>query len=184
MGGSIALELAARYPDLPASIVLLNSFVFMPPVMLEMQRMVLNGLKGPDYIAVYRESTARLFIPPVENPVKERFLASHPRAPQYVLVSAFANHITQYDGTSAATGCRVPVAHIGDISTEISQSDLTRFQDLTPQLTLAVALGSGHYAPLSVPDQINAMLARFIALHAAEEPLTARDPDYVASSSK
>lgn len=169
MGGSIVLELAARYPDVPASIVLLNSFVFMPPAVLEMQKMVLDGLKGSDYVAAYRESTARLFIPTDESPVKERFLASHPRAPQHVLASAFANHITEYDGTSAATGCRVPVAHIGDITTAVSHSDVTRFQDLTPQLTLAVTLGSGHFAPLTVPDQINAMLARFIALRAAEE---------------
>ena len=56
-----------------------------------------------------------------------------PRAPQHVLASAFANRIMQYDVTSATTGCRVPVAHIGDITTAISHSDLTRFQDLTPQ---------------------------------------------------
>ena len=74
------------------------------------------------------------------------------------------NHTTQYDGTSAAADCHVPVAHIGDMTTAISQSDLAHFQDLTPQLTLAVTLGSRHFAPLIVPDQINAMLARFIAL--------------------
>ena len=33
MGGSVVLELSARYPDVPASIVLLNSFVFMPQAM-------------------------------------------------------------------------------------------------------------------------------------------------------
>jgi pimeloyl-ACP methyl ester carboxylesterase len=181
MGGSIALELAARYPDVPASIVLLNSFVFMPPAILDMEKMVLDRIKGSEYVAAYRESTARLFIPTDENQVKERFLASHPRAPQHVLTSAFANHITQYDGTSAATGCHVPVAHIGDITTAISHSDLAHFQDLTPQLTLAVTLGSGHFAPLIVPDQMNAMLARFITLHAAEEAPIVRDHDCVTS---
>ncbi|HEY4051650.1 MAG TPA: alpha/beta hydrolase [Acidobacteriaceae bacterium] len=176
MGGSIVLELAARYPDVPASIILLNSFVFMPPAILDMEKMVLDGIKGSDYVASYRKSIARLFIPTDENPVKERFLASHPRAPQHVLVSAFVNHITQYDGTSAATGCHVPVAHIGDMTTAISRSDLTHFQDLTPQLSVAVTLGSGHFAPMIVPDQINAMLARFIALHAAEEASIVRAP--------
>jgi pimeloyl-ACP methyl ester carboxylesterase len=168
MGGSIILELAARYPDLPASIVLLNSFVFMPQAILDIQKIVLDGLKGPDYLAAYRESISRLFIPTDDGPKKEHFLASHPRAPQNVLTSAFVNHVTEYDGTSAASGCRVPVAHIGDVTTAISHSDLAYFQKLTPQLTLALTLGTGHFAPLIVPDQINAMLARFVALHTAQ----------------
>jgi hypothetical protein len=78
------------------------------------------------------------------------------------------SHITQYDGTSAATGCRVPVARIGDVTTAISHSDLAHLPQLTPQLTLALTLGTGHFAPLIVPDQINSMLARFVALHPAE----------------
>jgi pimeloyl-ACP methyl ester carboxylesterase len=59
MGGSIVLELAARYPDVPASIVLLNSFVFMPQAILDMQKMVLDGIRGSDYVAAYRESISR-----------------------------------------------------------------------------------------------------------------------------
>jgi pimeloyl-ACP methyl ester carboxylesterase len=168
MGGSIVLELAARYPDVPASIVLLNSFVFVPQPILDLQKMVLDGIKGSDYVAAYRKSLSRLFIPTDDGPKKEHFLDSHPRAPQHVLTSAFVNHITEYDGTSAAMGCRVPVAHIGDVTTAISHSDLAYFQKLTPQLTLALTLGTGHFAPLIVPDQINAMLARFVALQTAD----------------
>jgi pimeloyl-ACP methyl ester carboxylesterase len=168
MGGNIVLELAARYPEVPASIVLLNSFVFMPQAILDMQKAVLDGIRGSGYVAAYRESTSRLFIPTDDGPKKEHFLASHPRAPQHVLTSTFVNHVTEYDGTSAATGCRVPVAHIGDVTTAISHSDLAHFQKLTPQLTLALTLGTGHFAPLIVPDQINAMVARFVALHTAD----------------
>jgi hypothetical protein len=162
------LELAARYPEVPALIVLLNSFVFMPQAILDMQKAVLDGIRGSGYVAAYRESTSRLFIPTDDGPKKEHFLASHPRAPQHVLTSTFVNHVTEYDGTSAATGCRVPVAHIGDVTTAISHSDLAHFQKLTPQLTLALTLGTGHFAPLIVPDQINAMVARFVALHTAD----------------
>ena len=165
MGGNIALELAARHPHVPGSIVLLNSVVFMPQAIVDMQKMVLDAISGSDYVAAYRESISRMFIPTDDVSKKEHFLASHPKAPQHVLTSAFVNHITQYDGTSAATGCRVPVAHIGDVTTAVSHSDLTRFQQLTPQLSLGLTLESGHFAPLIVPDQINSMLVRFVALH-------------------
>jgi hypothetical protein len=60
------------------------------------------------------------------------------------------NHVTEYDGSSAAARCRVAVGHIGDVTTAISRSDLAHFQKLTPQLTLALTLGSGHaLLPLS-----------------------------------
>jgi hypothetical protein len=107
--------------------------------------MVLDGIRGSDYVAAYRESIARLFLPTNEGPKKEHFLASHPRAPQHALASAFVNHVTEYDGTSAVARCRVAVAHIGDVTTAISRSDLAHFQKLTPQLTLALTLGSGHF---------------------------------------
>jgi pimeloyl-ACP methyl ester carboxylesterase len=165
MGGNIALELAARHPHVPGSIVLPNAVVFMPQAIVDMQKMVLDSISGSDYVAAYRESISRMFILTDDVSKKEHFLASHPKAPQHVLTSAFANHITQYDGTSAATGCRVPVAHIGDVTTAASHSDLIRFQQLTPQLSLGLTLGSGHFAPFIVPDQINSMLARFVALH-------------------
>src|SRR5260370_14890319 len=168
MGGNIVLELAARYPEVPASIVLLNSFVFMPQAILDMQKAVLDGIRGSGYVAAYRESTSRLFIPTDDGPKKEHFLASHPRAPQHVLTSTFVNHVTEYDGTSAAAGCRVSVAHIGDVTTAISHSDLAYFQKLTPHLTLPLPLATAHFSPLTLPDQINAMVARFVALHTAD----------------
>jgi pimeloyl-ACP methyl ester carboxylesterase len=85
MGGSIVLELAARHPQVPGSIVLLNSFVFMPQAILDMQKMVLDGIRGSDYVAAYRESISRLFIPTDDVPKKQHFVASHPRAPQHLL---------------------------------------------------------------------------------------------------
>jgi pimeloyl-ACP methyl ester carboxylesterase len=74
MGGSIVLELAAGYPDVPASIVLLNSFVFVPQPILDLQKVVLDGIKESDYVPAYRESLARLFIPTDNGQKKEHFL--------------------------------------------------------------------------------------------------------------
>ena len=78
-------------------------------------------------------------------------------------MSAFTNHLTDYDVTSAAVGCHVPVAYIG---AAVSMADLIQFQSLTPYLLTAQTLGSGHFSPLFVPDQINAMLSTFCRVHA------------------
>jgi pimeloyl-ACP methyl ester carboxylesterase len=165
MGGNVALEFAARYPEVPSSIVLISSYIFRPQEALNMTKTLSEGLKGSDHVTTYRNALATIFSPADED-IKEHFLASHPRAPQHVLISALANQSTQYDPTSAAMGCHVPVAYITDSTTaKASQSDLALFQKLTPQLMLGQTVGSGHFPQLIVPDQINAMLARFVALH-------------------
>jgi len=38
------------------------------------------------------------------------------------------------------------------------------FARLCPQLVTAKAVGSGHFLSLEVPEQVNAMIDRFIAL--------------------
>jgi hypothetical protein len=43
-------------------------------------------------------------------------------------------------------------------------TDLPRFRELCPQLVTGQTVGSGHYHQLEVPEQINAMIERFLAL--------------------
>jgi pimeloyl-ACP methyl ester carboxylesterase len=47
MGGTVALELAARYPDLPAAIVLIDSVIFPPPAFVDALRPLGEALCGP-----------------------------------------------------------------------------------------------------------------------------------------
>jgi pimeloyl-ACP methyl ester carboxylesterase len=159
MGGSVALELAARYPEIPASIVLIDSVILPNRSFLDTLQPVVDGLQGPDYQAVYQEALLSLCLTTDDELRKAQLIASLPKAPQHVLRSAFANHVTDYDVTPAAACCRVPVAYIGAAN---SMADLIQFRNLTPHLLTAQTLGSGHFSPLFVPDQINAMLSTFV----------------------
>jgi hypothetical protein len=76
-----------------------------------------------------------------------------------VLASALPNHTINYDASVAAAACHLPIAYIFSIMPFV---DLPRFQSLTPQLISARTLGSGHFSPVEIPDQINAMIAQFI----------------------
>jgi pimeloyl-ACP methyl ester carboxylesterase len=49
MGGNVALTFAALYPDVPASILLIDSSLFPPPDMAAMLKQVGEGLKGPNF---------------------------------------------------------------------------------------------------------------------------------------
>ena len=164
MGGNVALEFAApRYPEIPASIVLVDSVILPRKSFLDRLQPLAEALRGPNYQTAYQQAISLLCLATDDEKRKVQLIASLPKAPGYVLVSAFTNHLTDYDVTSAAVGCHVPVAYIG---AAVSMADLIQFQSLTPYLLTAQTLGSGHFSPLFVPDQINAMLSTFCRVHA------------------
>src|ERR1700730_2417378 len=55
MGGNVALELAARYPEIPVSIVLIDSVVFPSQSFRDALQPVAEGMRGPDYRAAYQQ---------------------------------------------------------------------------------------------------------------------------------
>ena len=116
---------------------------------------VLRALGEVEYAAVCRQAMLSTCLPTDDEIRKRMLIASLPKAPQHVLTSALKNHLLDYDSTPAAAGCHIPTAYIG---AAVPTADLTRFRRHTPQLVTAQTLGSGHFSPLLVPDQINTML--------------------------
>ncbi len=57
--------------------------------------------------------------------------------------------------------CEVPLLYL-DASTP--NANLTRAAKLRPQLVVGRTVGSGHFSPCEVPEQINTMLDRFLAV--------------------
>jgi pimeloyl-ACP methyl ester carboxylesterase len=162
MGGNVAMELAARYPEIPDSIILIDSFIFPPDGFVEALQSFEEVLREPDYVPPCQEAMSSVCLPTDDKLRRTEFIASLPKAPQHVLLSSLANHLTKYDPTSAAAGCRVPVAYIG---AAVLMADLVRLRSLIPQLITAQTLGAGHFSPLFVPDQINAMLSTFMRVY-------------------
>jgi pimeloyl-ACP methyl ester carboxylesterase len=50
---------------------------------------------------------------------------------------------------------------------EKTPADLARLQHLRPDALIGSVVGSGHYLSLQVPDQVNAMLDRFLEIVAS-----------------
>ena len=76
-------------------------------------------------------------------------------------LSAWEQHLLVWDGEEAAAACRVPALLI---SSATPLSDLSRFQELTPQLVTGQTVGAGHFITLLVPEQVNAMIERFLVM--------------------
>jgi pimeloyl-ACP methyl ester carboxylesterase len=64
MGGNMALEIAARHPDFPAGLVLLDSGVLFPASAGTVFAGYLEGLRGPDFPDQVRKIVADSCLPP------------------------------------------------------------------------------------------------------------------------
>src|SRR5918997_6092747 len=163
MGGIVAFDLAARYPDMPSAVVMLDAAVVLPSAARAAIPSLLKELRGPDYQNVLRGYASKsLFIPTDDEQRKEHILQSMSSAPQHVVVSAFEG-LRDYDPTNAAGGLAVPGVYIAADELQ-PRSDMTRFHEMFSDIQYGKTVGYGHFCQLEVPEQVNAMIERFLAV--------------------
>ena len=157
MGGTIALEVATRYPDLLSGIVLIDT-VLQPDGKLRealktmYENLLMDFSAGMDHIA------SLLQLPSRDANLHSSILKGMKDTPREVALSAFEHHLSEYDSTEAILSCRIPSAYIRSLD---FVANLERLRSIWPDLYVAETLASGHFSMLEVPDQINAMLGRF-----------------------
>jgi len=157
LAGRICLALAASYPHLPLAVVAMDATIVPPLDRLEMMRPWIESLQTPAYREELRRFFSGFFLPTDDPERKARILAQVLSTPQHVVASAWENCYFAYD--TAAAACRVPLLYI-DAGTP--NTDLYRFGELCPNLVTGKTVGSGHFLQLEVPDQVNAMIERFL----------------------
>jgi pimeloyl-ACP methyl ester carboxylesterase len=159
MGGAVALELAAREPELLSGIVLLDTAVLPAPDVWAGVQPVLAALNTPDYREVVSRFLASAFFLPTDDPQLQAWaIAAMLQTPQHVLASAFAG-IFAWDSAAAVARCRVPALYVASTR---PRGDVARFQREYPALVHGQVVNSGHFVQLEVPEQVNAMIRRFL----------------------
>ena len=74
MGGNVALEFAARYPEIPDSILMIDSVLFSNPEFRKFLRDVMEGLLTSDYVVACQNALHATCFPSDEEPMKEEVL--------------------------------------------------------------------------------------------------------------
>ena len=106
---------------------------------------------------------ANTLVLPTDNPDRKmRILDGMSSAPQHVLVSAFEGP-RDYDPAEVAGCLSVPGLYIAADEPK-PRADMTRLHALVPQILYGKTVGSGHFCQLEVPEQVNAMIDRFLAI--------------------
>lgn len=167
MGGNVALELARRHPDLSRAVVMIDSCIIAPegfkPFLADMG----TGMRGPDYRS-FSQQIIEAVSGPADDPRRKAWITKvMTSAPQHVMSSAYDEHILGWEGEVAAAACKAPALYIGAAQ---FVSDIERLKAACPQLVVGQTVGAGHFNNQEVPEQVNAMIERFLFTSATAVP--------------
>ncbi len=157
---AVPLKVALARPDLAAGVVLLDGAVLLPEnVRAEILAGLLPVLEGAGWAAATQGFLGGRGFPYPEPRLKARVLDEIARGPQG-LAAQMIRDVMSSDWAAELTAASCPLMYVqGAMPLE-----LNRLPGLRPDALVAAVAGGGHYISLEVPDQVNAMLERFIEL--------------------
>jgi pimeloyl-ACP methyl ester carboxylesterase len=160
MGGLVALAMA--------STGMARAAVMVDPAPILMSDATRNYFgKAAVTFAADEDGSARtefvkgMFLPS-DRVRRDEITSAMPRTPPSV-AGACIHGIVDFDGAAALAACEVPLLSIGSASPGNSADALRK---ACPTITIGQTVGAGHFNQLEAPDQVNAMIRRFLEVNA------------------
>ena len=166
MGGIVAYDLAGRYPDLVTAFVMIDATITRLPASRAAIAGIIHQLGQLDHGDVIRRYAETALLLPTDDPERRRAITSAMAgASRHVAIAAMEG-LRDFDPHPFASSVVAPALYIA--ANEMPpRTDIERLRELLPHLAFGQTVGSGHFCQLEVPDQVNAMMDRFLAIHAA-----------------
>jgi pimeloyl-ACP methyl ester carboxylesterase len=162
MGGSVGLAMAAARPELVSALVLVDSPLVWPDETRSVLREAAEAMSGPDGAVVRRTIIDAFFIPSDDQRRRSSLTDQMLRTPGSVAASSFLS-IATWDQDSATALVRAPVLALLSGTMPLTIAD--HFPaGVVEDLTVGQTVGAGHFIQLEVPDQVNAMIGRYLLL--------------------
>ena len=161
IGGAVALTSAALDPGVAAGVALLDASVLFPePLRRQMLETLVPALEGPHWLEGLRGFFgARMFGPFDPPELQPRIMEELAAVPPHVAAPMMRDALSRdFSEELAAARCPLLFVHAR------IPADLERLKQLRPDAIVASVAGSGHFMALVVPEQVSAMLDRFLAI--------------------
>ncbi len=179
MGGMIAVDLAATHPGLVAAVAALDSpFVASGTLRSDVQPLI-TALEGDAHREARAEMAAVTIGPYVSRQLRDQLVQTMCTAERHVAQEAFLS-VVAWDGAKTLPGVTVPVLAItAGTGGPGGHTDASRLAAECTHLLTGATVGAGHFIQLEVPDQVNAMLARFLTItgNTGQPPTRGPTPD-------
>jgi pimeloyl-ACP methyl ester carboxylesterase len=163
MGGSVTAALAARHPQLVKAAVAVDSGIISSEGFRQRSGPILESLRGSDYVAASRRMVEGMFKPEDSVALKQRIIEEMSSAPQHVMAACMQMNADATAETIGSIGQPLLMISAGHFA-----FDPAPMREVAPKLRYAQTVGSGHFNQLEVPEQVNAMIERFLAIEMAD----------------
>jgi pimeloyl-ACP methyl ester carboxylesterase len=159
MGGAVALKVALARPELVRGVAMLDGAVLFPaPVRQAGLSNLLPALATEHWMDALRGYFVNRILDPQDPPeLTARVMADLGRARPEFARTFFASLFAS-DYADDLKNARCPLLYVH----ARTPSDLERLAELRPDALVGQVVGSGHFLMLTVPDQVDAMLDRFL----------------------
>ena len=161
-GGSVSLAFAAAHPERVRALVMLDSGLRSNETVgadLNPFYDALRAATPEGYRTIVEEfARTRLFDPIDDAAMAQQIAQQMAQVPAHVFLSMAAT-VTAFDSAETARACTVPSLIIQSCQPFVDPAALAT---LGPNWHTGRVVGSGHFIQLLVPDQVNAMIRRFV----------------------
>lgn len=162
---AVPLEVAAQTPELVTGVVLLDGAVLLPEALrAQLLEDFVPVLEGPGWAAAMQGFLTGTNFPYPAPALKARVLEEIAHGPAQV-AAQMVRDVMSTDWSRQLSALACPLLFVQGVI----PMDLQRLRELRPDALVGVVAGAGHYFYLEVPDQVNAMIDRFLELAALRE---------------
>jgi pimeloyl-ACP methyl ester carboxylesterase len=158
LGGLVAFTLPALFPGLAGRVVALDSPLVLPPDVASAFRGLAEA--GHDDLRQKAKRSSDAALGPGADPSLRARIAAAQDATDLDAFVSLTRHVFANCYEDLLAGCDVPALSVG----AIIPNDLERLGSLCGDLHVGRVVGSGHFLQLEVPEQVNAMLDRFLCV--------------------
>lgn len=168
-GGAVAVELAARRPDLAAAVVALDGTILFREEVLAGVEPLMAALRTPHWREAMHGFLEASYLPTDDPALLATELAAVDRMDQAV-VAAVPEQFLSWDAEAALRALAAPLLYV-DAS---QMTDLDRLAAIVPGVALARTVGVGHMQLLGHPAQAVAAIQGFVTAATDRRPVDNR----------
>jgi pimeloyl-ACP methyl ester carboxylesterase len=90
------------------------------------------------------------------------WIVEHMCLPEQRVAAAVIRGVSEWSGRELLARCAMPGLLL---RAEVDEdTDIMRLREIKPDLAIGITVGAGHFHQLEVPDQVNGMIERFLAV--------------------